>query len=91
MNILIDYWHEHPMVFYGRLSGTDKDRLVFNAIKGQIRAKRIHFKKYTMLDASFIEYEPCNNGNHKEDIAKTPDRDVSSATNNHKNFFEYKS
>ena len=38
--------------FLERLSKTGKDRLVFNEIKDQIMAKRIHIKKGTMQDGT---------------------------------------
>ena len=73
------------------MSKTGKDRLVFNEIRDQIMAKRIHIKKGTMQDASFIEADKGEYGKPREEDAKTHrSKDGSSATKNNEKHFGYK-
>ena len=77
--------------FRERLSKTGKDRLVFNEIRDQIMAKRIHIKKGTMQDASFIEADKGEYGKPREENAKTRrSKDGSSAIKNNEKHFGYK-
>jgi len=77
--------------FRERLSKTGKDRLVFNAIRDQIMAKRIRIKPGTIQDASFIESDRGEYGKQRGDDAKTRrSKDGASTTKNGEKHFGYK-